>query len=191
MNNELYEKLIQLQRLLQKQHIRGWARGGRLYDFARGQGRILAFLRLHDSVSTRDISYLLGMAVSSLNEMLAKLEKGGYITREPSEKDRRIMLVRLTEKGKTEELTDTPEMGSIFACLTEEEQNTLDAYFDRIIAELEKKIEESGEAPFERTGGPHERFGREMRNRHGMHGNPRGFGYYGHWGNRGRFGGEE
>lgn len=159
MNNELYEKLTQLQWLLHKQQIRGWAQGGPLTDHTRGQGRILAFLRLRDGISTKDLSYLLGMAISSLNEMLAKLEKGGYITREPSEEDKRIMLVKLTEKGKVEEQSATPDMGNIFVSLSEEEQKTFGDYLDRIILTMEKYFSESGDETFNRKREAYERFG--------------------------------
>lgn len=162
MNNELYEKLTQLQWLLHKQQIRSWAHGGPLTDHTRGQGRILAFLRLRDGISTKDLSYLLGMAVSSLNEMLLKLEKGGYITREPSEEDKRIMLVKLTEKGKTEEQSDTPDMGNIFAGLSEEEQKNFGDYLDRIIVSMEKYFSEIGDETFDRKKEAHERFGYEF-----------------------------
>jgi DNA-binding MarR family transcriptional regulator len=91
MNNELYEKLTRLQWLLHIQQMDSYRRGGHLADTTRGQGRILAVLKMRDGISTKDLSYLLGLAVSSLNEFLSKLEKGGYITREPSEQDKRVM----------------------------------------------------------------------------------------------------
>lgn len=47
--------------------------------------------------SFADLSYLLGIRQQSLN----KLEKSGYVERRPSEADRRVMVVHLTEKGKT------------------------------------------------------------------------------------------
>lgn len=49
----------------------------------------MAFLKLRDGIRTRDLAYLLDIRISSLNELLAKLEKNGYITREPSQEDRR------------------------------------------------------------------------------------------------------
>ncbi|MDR0294411.1 MAG: MarR family transcriptional regulator [Oscillospiraceae bacterium] len=136
MNEELYEKLARLQWLLHRQHIRGWARGGPMADTTRGQGRILAILKMKDGISTKDLSYLLGVRVSSLNELLAKLEKSSYITREPSERDKRVMLVRLTEKGRSEESPDTPEAGDIFACLSGDERRAFGEFLDRIIGAL-------------------------------------------------------
>jgi len=136
MNEELYEKLMRLQWLLRKQQLSGWMGRGPMADTTRGQGRILAVLKMKDGVSTKDLSYLLGVRVSSLNELLAKLERGGYITREPSGQDKRVMLVKLAEKGRNEEQPEATDFGDVFGCLNEEEQHTLAAYLDRIIAAL-------------------------------------------------------
>ena len=142
MNNELYEKLTRLQWLLHIQQMDGYRQGGHLADTTRGQGRILAALQMRDGISTRDLSYLLGLAVSSLNEFLSKLEKGGYITREPSEQDKRVMLVKLTEKGKAQQAQseDSTDFGAIFDCLSDEEQAAFGVYLDKIIAAFGEKL---------------------------------------------------
>jgi DNA-binding MarR family transcriptional regulator len=76
-------------------------------------------------------------------ELLAKLEKSGYITRRPSEEDRRTMIVTLTEEGKA--VADRPESGErelsgIFDCLSKEETGKFIEYLDRLIAVLEKEL---------------------------------------------------
>jgi DNA-binding MarR family transcriptional regulator len=105
-------------------------------DTTRGQGRILAVLKLRDGISTKDLSYLLGVRISSMNELLLKLEKSGYIVREPSEQDKRIMLIKLTEKGRNVQQPETHNFGDIFSCLSDEEQMKFGEYLDRIIAIL-------------------------------------------------------
>lgn len=144
MNVELYEKLRRLQWLLHKQHLKSHAGDGPRADASRGQGRILAFLRMKDGISTKDMSYLLGIRVSSLNELLSKLEKREYITRTPSEADKRVMLVYLTEKGKAQkdqENEKTQQEGSnVFACLSTEEQANFGIYLDRVITSLEAEV---------------------------------------------------
>jgi DNA-binding MarR family transcriptional regulator len=140
MTNELYEKLIRLQWLLHKQHLRDFAEGGLLSDTARGQGRILAALKMRDGVSTKDLAYLLGLHVASLNEMLANLAKGGYVVREQSEQDKRVTLIKLTDKGRNEEQPDAPEFGDIFDSLTEEEQGMLGNLIDKVIAAVGEKL---------------------------------------------------
>ena len=140
MKHELYEKLMRLQWLLHKQHIRDYTDGGLLSDTTRGQGRILAALKMRDGISTKDLAYLLGLHVASLNEMLAKLAKSGYVTREPSEQDKRVMLVKLTDRGRTEEQSDAPDFGDIFDALTEDEQDAFGKQLDKVIAALGEKL---------------------------------------------------
>jgi DNA-binding MarR family transcriptional regulator len=139
-NNEFYEKLSRLQWLLHKAQIKDASEGSHSFDPTRGQGRILAMLKLKDKVSTKDLSFLLGIRVSSLNETLAKLEKSGYITREPSEADKRVMLVTLTEKGADQEEPKMPEFIDAFDVLSEDELVSFAEYLDRIITALEEKV---------------------------------------------------
>jgi len=172
MNNELYEKLTRLQWLLQRQQIRSWAENGPFADTTRGQGRILALLKMRDGISTKDLSYLLEVRISSLNELLSKLEKAGYITREPSEQDRRVMLVKLTEKGRNEQQPDPVDYGDIFSCLSEEEQNQFGAYLDRILKALQESVGDDEEEWFERIASLRDRLGDmgDMRGFFGRHG---------------------
>ncbi len=50
-------------------------------DPARGQGRILAMLKIQPKIKTRELAYLLGIRQQSLNELLNKLEKSGHVER--------------------------------------------------------------------------------------------------------------
>lgn len=140
-NKELYEKMGRLMRLLHKHHLRTFAERGPMADPTRGQGRLIAILKMQDGISTKDLSYLLDIRISSLNELLSKMEKAGYIKREPSEDDKRVMLVRLTEKGKAEQQQEW-DPGKIFDCLSQEEQKAFGAYLDRIIASTEASLGE-------------------------------------------------
>jgi len=144
LDNELFHKLARLQGLMHRRHMSGMH--GPAADATRGQGRILALLRLHDGVSTKDLSYLLGVSVSSLNELLAKLEKNGYVTREPSEEDKRIMLVKLTEKGRDEKVPGG-DPDDILSALTDEERRTFSELLDKLIAALSESLGAKEEAP--------------------------------------------
>lgn len=190
-NRELYEKLSRLQWLLHKNHMRGYAEGGPVADPTRGQGRILAILKMQDGLSTKDLSYLLSLRVSSLNELLAKLEKYGYVTRTPSEADKRVMLVHLTDKGRNEPQRNwTPD--DIFACLSEGEQKAFGEYLDRVIAAVEASFGgDAGEdernwwvrVARERMGG--ERWDRLASMAHGEYGPHGRSGPHGGFGHRG------
>ncbi|MCL1828871.1 MAG: MarR family transcriptional regulator [Oscillospiraceae bacterium] len=159
MTHELYEKLLQLQWLLHKQQIRGRSAGGPMADTTRGRGRIIAVLKLRDGISTKDLSYLLGVRISSLNELLAKLEKSGYVTREPAEQDKRVMLVKLTEKGREEQQSEPSDHGGIFSCLSDDEQKTLGEYLDRITDALRADFGDDEEEMLEKMEALRERLG--------------------------------
>jgi len=136
MNNELNEKLAMLQYLMRKKRMRGRP----MADTMPGQGRILALLKMRDGVSVQDLSYLLGLAVSSVSELLGKLEKGGYVTREQSGQDKRVTIVKLTEKGRNEQMQNDADLYDAFSCLSEKEQKTLGEFLDRIIDGLKKNF---------------------------------------------------
>ena len=107
-----------------------------------GQGRILALLKLKPEISQKELSMILDIRSQSLGELLAKLERSGYIIRTPSEADRRVMNIQLTDAGKiaANQIEEQSDNSKIFGCLNEAEQVTLSGYFTRIINELEKQF---------------------------------------------------
>lgn len=171
--NELYEKLTRIQQLLRRYHQLNQAGHGPMGNPTCGQGRVIALLKIQSEISTRDLSYLLGIRQQSLNELLNKLEKGGFIVRQPAESDRRVMMVKLTEKGQAEQQAE-PDTSDIFTCLREGEQEAFAGYLDRVIARLEsmpgidagEQEDEWLEATRSRMG--EEQFERLMARRGGM-----------------------
>lgn len=129
----IYEKLSTLQWLMKRRQMFSQAQSGPFADPARGQGRILAMLKIQPEIKTRELAYLLGIRQQSLNELLNKLEKSGYVERKPSENDKRVMVVHLTEKGKKIQQPET-DYEEIFDCLSLEELQQFGEYLDRIIA---------------------------------------------------------
>ena len=159
----IYEKLSVLQGLMRRQEMSSQVRFGPFADTSRGQGRILAMLRIQPEIATKDLAYLLGIRQQSLNELLNKLEKGGYVERRSSETDRRVMVVHLTEKGKTVQ-QPMSNHEAVLGCLSQEELRQFGSYLDRIIAAfraqeggdetamkdwMEKAKERMGEEQFE------------------------------------------
>jgi DNA-binding MarR family transcriptional regulator len=116
-------------------------KGGPFGDPTRGQGRILAMLRIQDGISTKDLSYLLGIRVASLNELIAKLERSGHIVREASPDDGRVMLIKLTDAGRAASDTQTAP-GDALSALTAEEQANLESYLDKLLEALEAQSAE-------------------------------------------------
>lgn len=148
-NMHLYEKLVTLQHLLMRQRL--VRKGvGPVADPMRGQGRILALLKIKDGVSTKDMSSVLGIRTSSLNELLSKLEAKGYIKREQSEEDKRVMVVKLTDKGReVEQPSDAAGTADMFDCLNEDEKKTFGEYLDRVIAQVGAEVGGQGAEGFE------------------------------------------
>lgn len=154
MNNdtsELLERLIRLEWLLRYRHMRTHRERGPMGDTHRGQGRILALLKLQPEIGQKELSNILDMRSQSLGELLAKLERQGYITRTPSAEDRRAMDIRLTEAGKSaaEQGEASPDEASLFGCLNEEEQASLSDYLGRLAKSWEEQLAaEGGEGGF-------------------------------------------
>ena len=129
---DIYEKLSTLQWLMKRHQMLCQTESSPFADTARGQGRILAMLKIQPEIATKDLAYLLGIRQQSLNELLNKLEKNGYVERKPSDADKRVMIVHLTEKGKDVEQSQT-DYREIFDCLKPEELEQLSHYLNRLI----------------------------------------------------------
>ncbi len=148
-NINLYEKLATLQHLLMRQRFARKG-AGPVADPMRGQGRILALLKIKDGVSTKDMSSVLGIRTSSLNELLSKLEAKEYVVREQSEEDKRVMVVKLTDKGRD---VEQPAAGAatadMFDCLTDEEKKAFGECLDKMIAHLGAEVSEQSDEDFD------------------------------------------
>jgi DNA-binding MarR family transcriptional regulator len=153
---DLSEQLVRLAWLLQRYQMQNHRHHGPMGDPHRGQGRVLALLKLKPEISQKELSNILDMRPQSLGELLVKLERSGYITRTPSEADRRGMDIRLTEAGEAasaqnEQQADTE---ALFGCLNEEEQAALSDYLGRIILTFEQQFGD-GESERHFHGHPH------------------------------------
>lgn len=136
------ERFARISALLHRYQGQCFRNFGPLGNPHRGQGRVLSLLRLKPDISQKELSYLLDMRSQSLGELLNKLERSGYITRTPSEEDRRVMNVHLTPEGTAAaEQQTSPAESDLFECLSAEEREQLLAYLDRIIAALETATE--------------------------------------------------
>lgn len=135
----IYEKLTNLSGLIKRYQMFNQSNFGPFADSTRGQGRILAMLKIQPEIKIKDLSYLLGIRQQSLSELLNKLEKGGYIERKISNEDKRVVIINLTEKGKNVESPET-SYHEFFDCLTLEELKQFEEYLDRIIVAFEKKL---------------------------------------------------
>ena len=103
-------------------------RGEHAFDPRRGQGRVLATLRESDQTSQKDLAATFGMSRQAMAELLKKLEASGHISRRPSRRDSRVMMVNLTNQGRkaADLLGKAPDQtSSMLDCLNETELQTL------------------------------------------------------------------
>lgn len=136
-------QLQQLQMLMHRINLNSFAGAGKAHNPHRGQGRVLAILKMKPEISQRDLTYLLGMSKQSIAQLLDKLEKSGYIKRDPSDDDKRISIVKLTEEGMrtaADSDDETLETAKILDCLHGEELATFSDYLGRIIKRYEEQF---------------------------------------------------
>ena len=146
MNNILlYHKLILLNEILDKK----CKSKPNSFNISRGQGRILIILKQKDGLSTKDLSNIIGISVSSLNESLNKLEENKLIYKQPSKKDKRILLIKLTEKGKKYKILNNINI-KIFDCLTDNEKENFNIYLDKILFKLHEDLKKENPEKFKK-----------------------------------------
>lgn len=113
-------------------------------DIARGQGKVMVTLSEYPDISQKELLELIGMRQQSLGEMLDKLEKGGYLTKEKSGTDRRKSILRLTKEGEAlahemKEAHEHYEMPEFLEDLTEEEKVAFLHSLDKMASRLDER----------------------------------------------------
>ncbi|MEG0373964.1 MAG: MarR family transcriptional regulator [Enterococcus sp.] len=105
-----------------------------------GQGQILTIIRNHGTITQKDLVNQLDMQPQSASEMIRKLEKKEYITREKSEADKRVMNIHLTSRGKVAAQQSDDFRPIVLEALTHEEKEQFDHIMNKLIAELEPQV---------------------------------------------------
>ena len=143
MSNELlFHKFIFINQILKKRNAND-------KSITQGQGRILVILHQKEGISTKELSEILNIKVTSLNETLNKLIKNGYVKKEVSPKDKRVLLIYLTEKGRRAK-PPKPKDLDIFDCLSDDEKENLDRYLDLIATEIHNKFRSENPKEYEK-----------------------------------------
>ena len=98
---------------------------------------ICTFLCFHDQVSQDAIAAALMLDKTTVAKALSTMECKGLVGREQNPLNRRENIIRITQAGKANvsdsiDLYDT-WMSEICSCLSGEELQQLDSYFERII----------------------------------------------------------
>lgn len=111
----------------------------------RGQGRVLRLLKLQPATRQRELADLMGVSQQALCEILGKLERKGYITRNASQQDRRTVLVSLTPAGEAAADQPTePEEQLIdpFQCLDSAQKVALQKLLSTVIEYMDQQLPE-------------------------------------------------
>jgi DNA-binding MarR family transcriptional regulator len=93
-----------------------------------------------DGIPIRELAKRTSLGKSTLTSMLDRLEEAGYIARERSETDRRVVLVRRTDKDRAAQAAYervSAAMADVFyRGLTDDEIGTFERTLERILDNL-------------------------------------------------------
>ena len=140
----LTETFLETHHLMHRYHMTWYGKNFGGLDPRQGQGRILTALRRMNTVSQKELGFILDIRPQSLGELLQKLESNGYIERKRSPTDKRALIVELTEKGESFQLRK-PDYEELFADLSELERETLRKALLKIGTKLERLISKEDE----------------------------------------------
>ena len=112
--------------------------------FNGAQGSLLYILWQEDGIPIRELSRRSGLAVTSLTGMLDRMEAAGLIYRDRGDKDRRKILIFLTDNARSLE-KDYNEVTEEIECIyykgfTEEEIDQFEKYLQRILHNVEEQL---------------------------------------------------
>ncbi|WP_295616717.1 MarR family winged helix-turn-helix transcriptional regulator [uncultured Methanobrevibacter sp.] len=145
-NQLLFHKFHMINEIMDKMNKK---KNPAMKSVTKGQGRLIAILKMKDKISTKALSEILNISASSLNKTLNKLEQQGFVRKVPSAEDKRILLIELTEKGRNLELKNYDDI-DIFDSLSEEEKENLNEYLNILIKSIHKKFKEENPERYER-----------------------------------------
>ena len=104
----------------------------------RGQEKILDILSKKTSISQKELQDILGIEAGSLSEILSKLENNGLIFKQRDEKDKRKLIIQLTDKGTHITKYKKNNDEDMFDMLNETEIQQLNDILDRILSTWDK-----------------------------------------------------
>ena len=104
------------------------------------QGRILFVIWSNDEISFNELAKKTSLGKSTLTSMLDRLEEAGHLTRTPSKKDRRTILLKRTEKDRALQRIyeqASIEMAEIFyKGFPSKDIDSFEKYLDQILTNL-------------------------------------------------------
>ena len=115
-----------------------------MYNGHLGQRKIISILSNVESMTQKELQHMLGIKPSSASEIITKLENKGDIIRTRDEKDKRKVVLKITESGRLknkyqqEMMKTTVNQKVGFDVLTPEEQETLKQLLTKLLNKWEE-----------------------------------------------------
>lgn len=151
----LLEALDQLSHHINRQIYR---QNHRRAAFGHGRGRVLRLLAAQDAMTQSAIAEAAQLRPPTVAELLEKLERDGYISRQRDTEDRRRTLVSITDSGR-EAIEQTHDLRTrfaedLFSGLTEDEIATMLSITQKLNTQFHNE-EDSEIPPMPPFGFPH------------------------------------
>ncbi len=109
------------------------------------QGHVLSLIMEKGPMNQGELLEILDVRSSSLSEILSKLERNGYITRERDETDKRRFIISATSKANEMTGNDIEARREnaqhLFSVLSDEERTQLQTILNKIVTSLKDEAE--------------------------------------------------
>jgi len=143
MKSEVVESIKRLNRVMKRQTVNI---NNNASANAYGNGRILRIIMENEGIIVKDLAKLLDIRPPSLTEKLVKLEANGNVLRVRDNRDKRILHVCITEKGKEAVSLSAEKKGvadrEVSDCLSAAEKALFCDLCDRMSDNMEAIVEE-------------------------------------------------
>ena len=112
-----------------------------------GQPKLITYLASRGPCGQRELAQYFEVDSAAISRMVDSLEKGGFITRRPSEENRRCNSIELTEKGQRANQAWREQCGAMEALMlegfSEKERTQFAEYLSRAYQNLKGRKEET------------------------------------------------
>ena len=135
----LTETFLEAHHLMHEYQLAWYRKNFGGIDPRHGQGRILTAVSQKDYVTQKELGVILNMRPQALGELVQKLEANGYISRRKSLRDKRSLVVELTEKGE-EFIRNRPYYEALFSDMSDRERENLRRLLQKVGVKLEELI---------------------------------------------------
>ena len=116
-----------------------------------GQGKILVALSQHDGISQKELATNLDLTAQSTAEFVNKLVNKGLVTKEKSQKDRRVTIITLTKSGREIATKESAKIPEFLNVLTDEELDQFTSILTKLNSSLYDEINENNSNLFKKT----------------------------------------